>query len=207
MAAYDFKVRRSVIGGDTQKFREVINRNLNALLFFGLIISSRDTIKLTPLGMIFANADRQNRHSIESSEEIRRFLTHLLLATPETKQLSGAIYDILTQIAELPVWARRKYCPNSGKCDRECGFRNQWAPEGQWFPIELEYNDESKKHRCKIDEKVFDFDTLTISSVLNCSLGLSLPEKLKILISESTMVKQRGSTHLWALGSSFDQLS
>lgn len=200
MAKYDFKVRRSVIGGDAQKFREIINRNLNTLLFFGLVVSSADKIELTPLGMIFANADRENKYSIESNEEIKNSLTYLLLTTPETRQMSDAIYNILTERAELPVWAKRKYCPNSSKCDRECGFRNSWTPEGQMFPTELKYSDENKKHNCEIGKESFDFDALTVSSLLYCSFGLPLPEKMKILISESTLVKQRGATHLWSLG-------
>ena len=197
---YDARVRNSIIEGDYEKFKEIMRRNLNTLLFFDLISISNDEIYVKPLCRVMATLDGDNKFYLKTNDKIEDLLTCLLLTTEGTKKLAEAIYDILEEHSEIPVWTRKGYCPKYNKCNRECGFKGKWTPEGQPFPDELKYDRAKKVHNCEISGESFEFDKLTVTSLLYCLYGLLLPEKSKILISESKLVKQKGKPHLWSLG-------
>jgi len=196
---YDAKVRNAIIGGDINKFKEIMKRNLRTLLFFDIITIRNDLIEVKPLCKIMASLDKANQYKSKCDKNLKQFLTCLLLTNEETKKLVEAIVNILRGRSSTPVWARKGYCPQSNKCKEKCGFKGDWTPEGQPFPEFLEYDPKTKKHTCKINGKPFEFDKYTVTSILYCSYKLNLPEKIKILISESTLINQRGGTHKWSL--------
>ena len=196
---YDAKVWKAIIDGDINKFKEIMKRNLRTLLFFDIIAIRNDIIEVKPLCKIMASLDKANQYKSKCDENLKQFLTYVLLTNEETKKLVDAIVNILRGHSPIPVWAKRGYCPQSVKCKEKCGFKGDWTPEGQPFPEFLEYDPKTKKHTCKIDGKSFEFDKCTVTSILHCSYKLNLPERIKILISESTLINQRGRTHEWSL--------
>lgn len=197
---YDSKVWKAILSNnDVKKFKEIMNRNLKTLLFFDIITVRNGTIEIKPPCKIMASLDESNKYRSVCGKEIRQFLTHLLLTNKETRKLVEALYNILKQYPNLPVWARKGFCPQSNKCKERCGFKGEWTPEGQPFPEFLEYNPKTKKHTCMINGKPFDFDNPTVTSILYCSYKLNLPERIKILLSESTLINQKGRTHKWSL--------
>lgn len=200
MAKYAAKVHKSVISGDITKFKDIMKRNLNTLLFFDLVSISNDMVQVKPICKIMASLDESNKLSTKVSNDLRNFLTYLLLTSEETKKLAEAVYDLLKEYKELPVWARNGFCPEEKSCTRECGFRGKWAPGGQPFPDELKYESKKQVHKCQIDGRPFDFDRQFVTSILHCLYNLSLPAKIKIVISESTLVNQKGKPHKWSLG-------
>jgi len=195
---YDAKVWKAIIDGDINKFKEIVKRNLRTLLFFDIIAIRNDLIEVKPLCKIMASLDKANQYKSKCDKNLKQFLTYLLLTNEETKKLVDAIVNTLEGHSPIPVWARKGYCPQSDKCKEKCGFKGDWTPEGQPFPEFLEYDPKTKKHTCKIDGK-FEFDKCTVTSILHCSYKLNLPERIKILISESTLINQRGRTHEWSL--------
>lgn len=196
---YDAKVWKAIIDGDINKFKEIMKRNLRTLLFFDIIAIRNDLIEVKPLCKIMASLDKANQYKPKCDENLKQFLTYLLLNNEETKKLVDAIVNILEGHSPIPVWARKGYCPQSGECKEKCGFNSEWTSEGQPFPEFLEYDPTTKKHTCKINGKSFEFDKCTVTSILHCSYKLNLPERIKILISESTLINQRGRTHEWSL--------
>ena len=147
-----------------------------------------------------ASLDESNIYRAACGKEIRQFLTILLLTHKETRKLVEPLYKVLKENPNLPVWARKKFCPQSNRCkNKKCAFNEGWSPEGQIFPDYLEYDLKTKKHKCEINGKPFYFNNPTVTSILYCTYNIRLPERIKILLSESTLINQRGKIHEWSL--------
>ena len=199
---YDKKVVQKCLDeGDIQKFREVMERNLNTLQFFDIIdISSDGFITVKPICKLMASLDKNNKYSSDVGEQLRQFLSYLLLTSEGTRTLVNAICTILKDHHNLPVWAREGDCPHSKECKKECGFRGKWNMDGQPFPDDLEYDSNRQLHICKaFAGRIIEVKNPSITSILYCTYKIKLPERIKILISESTLVEQKGRRHEWSL--------
>lgn len=202
---YNPKVRIA-INGNIDKFKEIVQRNLDTLHFFDLLNKTIDVktnnlvIEIKPNLRVFASFDLQNKFSNEEGDYLRKFLTFLLLISEGTKKLTHTIYEILKSHKSLPVYASKRYCPKYRNCNRDCGFRGKWTIEGQKFYEGLEYNLQQQSHICDINGTKFSFNKKSVTSILYSKYKMNLPERLKILISESTLVEQEGRPHRWILG-------
>ncbi len=211
LRGYDPKVRKSIIEkGDKHKFKEIMKRNLETLRYFDIISCNREgQIEIKPLCKLMASLDKVNEYRSTLGENIQKFLAYLLLTNDKTRDLLEAIVKILNQHPNIPVWARKGDCPNYKKCKEKCGFRGNWYQEGQPFPESLKYDENTKEHICETNpSKVIKFNKCSVSSILHSLYNFDLSERLKILISESGLVKVEGKNgerkkgrepHRWAL--------